>query len=447
MAGDFSTYYPNHPWVGITKKERNWYDPELLSLWQTRNVYNQFITAQRSLTGVRAKTMTITRLLGLHPDYNELDLRQLWTPASHFNSEEIEITFSRYGGKVAYHRYDDMIAYWQQDGVAGIRRILNAGLGEHMIDVFDYLARNAFLNGSYKMYGGNATSIGDISTSDTATTGLIEDMQLGMRNREVPFSVDAAAGTGGNIICITTAGVLHDLQLQDDRQWLSTMQYADPKRLLNYEVGVWKNTRFIQTPRAMLANCGEVLVQKAILLPVNAGDGAGAKVDEAWTPGQGGQTAYLQLDSFDAGDFEVNDLVTIHTLRTNANGATNGVDFTDGKLHNRRVVAVDAATDRIVLDRPIMVDMTDDLVGNGVYGWVTKGRHIHTMVFIGGMDGVVLGVGRQPELHTPPPVDDFDSMYRFSWDAYVGYNVFQPQVFETAFVAGSYRFKGGRVIQ
>lgn len=445
-VGDFGLYYPNHPWAGLDKNQRQWYDPILLNEWRTRVVYNQFVTARQSLAGVRAKTMTITRLLDLHPDFSEINLRQLWLPASHFDSEEVSITFSRYGGKVAYHEYDDIITYWQQDNVAGVSRIVNRGLGLHMVDVFDYLARNAFLQGAYSMYAGTASNFATIGTSDTVDTEYIEDIHLGMRFREVPFTVQAESGVG-NIVCITTPGVLHDLQRQDDEGWLTTMQYADPTRLLNYEVGMYKNVRFIGTPRAVLYNCGTVTKQCTITTAVNAGDGAAATVDGVWSPGQTSATNYLQLSAFSAGEFAVDDIVTIHTQRTSAKGVTNGVDHTDGLLHNRRVVSVDADNNQITLDRPIMVDLTDDLTGSGVYGYVTKGRHIHTSTFIGGMDGVVMGVGRSPRLHTPRPVDDFDQMYRFSWDAYTGYNVFQPKVFEVLYSAGSYRFKGNRVVQ
>jgi hypothetical protein len=48
-------------------------------------------------------------------------------------------------------------------------------------------------------------------------------------------------------------------------------------------------------------------------------------------------------------------------------------------------------------------------------------------------------------VHTPKPVDDFDSVYRVSWDGYMGYSVFEPLVFENWFGAGPNRIKGSTI--
>jgi hypothetical protein len=146
------------------------------------------------------------------------------------------------------------------------------------------------------------------------------------------------------------------------------------------------------------------------------------------------------------GNFSAGDIITIHTLRSASYGVTNGVNFTDGKLHNRRVVSVDATNYRLTLDRPIMVDFATDL-GGGVYGYVTKGRNIHASIFVAGPTGIVAGVAQAPMYHEAVPIDDFNSIYRFSWDDYMGYQLFNPEVFEVVFTAGSTRVKGATVVQ
>ena len=93
-----------------------------------------------------------------------------------------------------------------------------------------------------------------------------------------------------------------------------------------------------------------------------------------------------------------------------------------------------------------MVDMDTDL-GAGVYGYVTKGRHIHTSSYIGGPDAVIGGVGRPPVVKAPPPVDDFEQIQRFSWNAYEGYNNYRPEVAEIVFSAGSIRVTGDKIVQ
>jgi hypothetical protein len=56
---------------------------------------------------------------------------------------------------------------------------------------------------------------------------------------------------------------------------------------------------------------------------------------------------------------------------------------------------------------------------------------------------VVAGVGQPPEVKVPPTVDDLMSMFRFSWDAYLKYQRFRPELYETIYSLGSTRVKGG----
>lgn len=454
---DFS-YYGDTPWVGVDKKELPMaYDPILLREWRTMNVYNQFIRAERNIASSGARTMTVTRSLDPHPNFDQLGLRQMWTNSMHFDSEAVEITFARYGGKVAYHREDNLVTYWRQNGGnggRGIVPILQSGLSQHMVEVHDYLARNAYLSGSFKLFQGGGSDFSAIATGDTITTDTLMDIHLGMQMRGVPFAIDPSSPTNRNLVAITSPGVLHDMRKLiaasgGGDEFIDVMKYADPGRLLNYEVGTWQNMRFISTPRAILYNCGAITEQWKVILPVNAGDGAAATVDSVRKPGQSNARQYLQLESgaLTGSAISADDIITIHVNRTSANGISNGVDYEDGKLHNRRVISVDAATDRITLDRPIMEDFVDDLDGSGVYAWVTLGRHIHTTTIVGGADGIMLGVAQRPAIWYAAPVDDFQSMHRWSWDAFEGYNVFNPLVFETIVSAGSFRFKGSTVVQ
>ena len=102
------------------------------------------------------------------------------------------------------------------------------------------------------------------------------------------------------------------------------------------------------------------------------------------------------------------------------------------------VVSVDPVGKTIQINRPLWEDFTDDL-GGGVYGYVTKARHIHTAIFIGGVDGVVAAVNQPPRIYTPPAFDDFLSMYRYTFDMNVGYHTWEPQNIEVWFGAASNR--------
>ena len=458
MADPITDYYADNPWEVVDQNQREWYDPDLIANFRQKSVFSPTITFVKNMMGdIRATKMTVTGLIDPHPDFTTLATRQLWMNAMHVDSRSIEITFQRYGGKVAYHEYDDMVTYWKKDGKQGIRRIISEALGTHQVDVLDLLARNAYIQGAldtgYNLYtSGSATNFEEIGTNEKFDLDIAMDIWLGMANRNVA----AALGTNGaadSIICYTTPGVIYDIQ--KDPEWISIRQYQDLASILKYEVGAYKNVRFVQTPKCTLYNCGAITVRAPIASAASAGDGAPppgtTKVDAAYKVGQttGGITNYLQLDTATSGSIsqlQVNDIITIHKTVTDDYGVTNGVDFNEGTAMTRRIVGVDAGAKRITLDLPIMVDFITDL-GGGVYGYVTKGRHVHSSIFVGGPQGIVAGSAMPPRFKTPPPIDDFESIHRFSWNAYLGYQVYAPEVFEVVFSAGSYRIKGKTTVQ
>lgn len=443
----FDTYYSNHPWSGMSQNQRDWYVPDLLSVFRARNVYAPFVPMQVDLAAQRTANMVFTLLYDLEPNTDALNNRDLWLESMKWDSAQLTITMEHHGGKVAYHKYDDIITFWKQNSQEGLRRICRGALGQAMSDHLDILARNAFLSSPYTMYSGQAsgTGFGDLEATNLFDLKDIMEIWLGLAYREVPMANNPMGGPDGSMVVLTTPGVIFDVQDQADGEWVSVNNYSEAGRTarLRYEVGSYKNARFIRTSRNTLWNCGEQSKQVNVTSSASAGSGAYATVDSVYSPGQSGATAYVQCSAFDAGDFSVNDIVTIHTVRTSSNGVTNAPDHTSGKTAVRRVVNVDADNNRLAFDKPLLQDYTTDL-GSGVYAYVTKGRHIHASVCIGGPTGVVAGVGQPPQVYNPPQVEDIPSMHRFSWDAYLKYQLFRPEVFEVIYSAGNVRVKGNK---
>lgn len=455
-TGDFDTYYSDEPFSVMDKNQRTWLDPDLIDMWRLRSVFRPVLTFTRSLLDVRATSMTVTQLLDPHPDTTPLAARQIWMPSMHIDSRAVEITFQHNGNKIAYHKYDDMITYWRKNQKAGLRNIARGSLGVAEVDMNDLLARNALISGAlttgYNLIQGGGSDFSDIGTADKFDPTIASDIWLGMANRGLAEAL-GPSGAQGSIVCFTTPGVIHDIQ--DNSGWQSTHQYLQDRILLRYEVGAYKNVRFVQTPKCTLWNCGAVIVRAPVVAAITAGDGSpnadSTKVDGTYKTGQttAGITNYIQLDTATSGsisDFAVNDIVTIHATMTSAYGIANGVDFTEGKLTNRRIVSVDVANKRLVLDQPVLVDFDTDL-GSGVYAYVTKGRNVHASIFVGGPQAIVAGVAQQPQFYQLDPIDDFKAIYRFSFDQYMGYQPYRPEVFEVVFSSGSTRVKGDTVVQ
>jgi hypothetical protein len=436
------------------------YDPVLRDVYRQKSIFSRYTKFEMNLGIMNAPAMQITQMLDLHPDFNPIGLRDTGMPASPFASRAIQISFQRYAQKVAYAKYDPIVTYWRQnkDGafVDAVRPILQGKLGQNIVDVMDYLSRNALLSVPFSLYAGGQSNFNGITPNMTADVADLAQIHLGMAARDVPYTQDTDANYG-MITCITSPSVIYDLRKNSNpRDWLVPLAYADPTRLLKYEVGAIQNVRFVQSPRATLFNCGQLINQQTVTQPLYAGDGAPGpgspaglitQSDGVYINGQpGNSTMYVLVGSASAGDmaaFSVGDRVTIHTKRTNVYGVTNGVDYKDGTAVNRRIVAIDATNKRIQLDMPVMLDYVTDLTGGGVYAYLTKAVHINSMIFMGGDDAVVAGIGAPPRFYAPPPIDDFQSVYRFSWDAFMGYNTFNPAVTEVMFVGGTYREVGG----
>jgi len=330
--------------------------------------------------------------------------------------------------------------YWAENGTAGLARIIRERLAPSMVRKLDMLARNAFLQSHWPSYAMDSANTGfdDIVVGDRLDLDWVERMNLRMATHDLP----GWDGTPGSMVAITSPGSIYTIKNEAGNEWMALNQYTDAGRevLFSGEVGAYRGTRFIPSNDAILANAGTITTQKGITTPLSAGSGAAASY-KGYTVGQSGAVHTVTLADFDDGDYVVNDIVTIHSARTSTYGVTNGVDPYDGKTFSRRVASVDHSANTISFDKPVMHDYTTDL-GGGVYGYVTKAINIHTTLFIAGPGGVVAGVTQPPMMHNPPPVDDFVSMYRFSWDAYIKYQAFRSEWVVPVFHAGYHSVDG-----
>jgi hypothetical protein len=88
----------------------------------------------------------------------------------------------------------------------------------------------------------------------------------------------------------------------------------------------------------------------------------------------------------------------------------------------------------------------DTEVDTGVYAWVTKGTHVGFVLVAGGRGGIVANVNQPLAFYEPVAVDDFQSVYRFVYDFWQGYNVWEPSLFECHFCAVTLPKPGGVIL-
>lgn len=445
-TGDFDANYSASPWGNVTTNQTTYYEAVLQAQYYMEHfVYGRFVGTQFNLGARNTASMVLTNLIEPHANNDAIAATSIWLPSSRLDSESRTITFADYGGKLSLHKHDALVTYWKENPSAGLERIVQRALGRMQTRVLEKLARNAFLAHSRKFIGdGSLTGFNQVDSTKVMTTNTIRAIHLGMAERDVAYA-NSPDGQSSAIFCVTTPGVIDGIRNSASGDWVATMRYANPMAIVNNEQGTWNGVRFVLSNEACLYNCGTVVAQTEIKAAITAGDGADNEGAAATHLGvyvtgqQSGVTKYVTVAS--TSGFAVGQKVTIHKTRTSANGVTNGVDYTEGSAEERIITRVVSGT-RLAFDKPIMESFATDL-GGTVYGFVTAARHIHTATFIGGPNGVALGVGIAPELHTPPVIDDREAMHRFSWDATLKYAPFTPEVYEVWVGAGANRIDFG----
>jgi len=395
------------------------------------------------------------------------------------DSRQRNLTVNRYGDKVQMSKYENILTQFLKSGGKDWRPVLRGILGNNIVRKFEKLARNAFLTGpsAFHTYAGTATNLNGLTSSDTFGLAMVNQWNLRLGSTGSPVVPGPVASAK---LAIIPPGVKYDLlaslaaaSSSEASLFRDVSIYGDQTPILNYEVGTYKNIRFIEAPNgkfgsnlAVLYNAGVITSQFGVTERINAGDGApdpaSTQVDATWYVGQAAATHYVQLENFAASDFAVNDIVSIHTQRnTSAGVGANsfdtgvpwGVDPLDGMTIERRIVTVDATNNRLTFDRPVMSNYhaasttSDGSVSVGTagtfYGFVTKARHVAAVMVFGARGGIVGGVAKPIEFYDPVAVDDFNSVWRFSWDSWHGYNVWEPNLWEVYFCALSLPKPGG----
>lgn len=463
MAYDFQNYYGVDPWGDITLNEREWYDPVLRDMYMRSSVYSQYATFKVDMLQPRARTIYFNDLIPMRPNIAPIANRQMEATRLYTDSFQRQVQTQRYGNGVAIHRESELFSYWQRNGDFGLLPIIQQSLGQTLVDHLDLLARNTFFKHPFPMFGtGSASGFDGItftSTGDKISTEILDSIRLSLVSRRVPFSALPTTYEFNQMpIVVTTNGFIHDLKREinaNGPSFVETHLATESGRmtLLTGEVGMYRGFRFVVNDMALLENCGPIVHQTTITAAVQPGDGAAdpetTLVEGVRKVGQPGATHYIQVAS--VGSIQSGDIIAVHRLRASTSdvatgrAVTNGVLFDDPMLQNIEVHAVDTVNNRIILKEPYM--MTQDNgkgletdLGGGVYGYVTKGKHVHTALFLNPSAQtapVVVGVSQPPILYTPPAIDDYLSMYRITYDFWMGHTIWEPRVFKVWFGAGA----------
>lgn len=467
----YEAFYDVNP---VATLDQNVWDERIaelvLQFRQQPVVYTPMIDWDNRQQQTGAQTSIFTELLEGDTDVDTIPFTANYIGVTTgVDSRARKLSSARYGDKVQLHESSNIFQQWNLSGGRDWRPLLRGLLGANVIKKHELLARNAYVGltpSDFRTYAGSATDFASIGSGDVFDLDIINEWNLRLGNTGSPV----IPGDGANAkVCMMPPGMVYDFQKQlatasqnETALWRDVQLYAG--NAIRYEIGTHKGVRFVQVPNnkygenlAVLYNAGTITKQVGVSQAINMGDGApdpdvaADMVDDVWMVGQKGATHYVQCTSgSDLSSFAKGDIVSIHTQRTNAFGVTNGVNILSGKTITRRIVKVDDSLDQLVFDRPVMFNYNTPFIGTPdggaegtLYAYITKARHIGFCLILGARGGIMGEVARPIKFYEPKPIDDFESVWRFVWDAYEGYNLWEPNLYECHFAAVTLPKAGG----
>jgi hypothetical protein len=257
---------------------------------------------------------------------------------------------------------------------------------------------------------------------------------------------------------MVTTGVFNSIWDSEVQDWLVDLRQLQDERVINGGAVQYRNMVIQDTGHAMvLWNAGTITDQVGVTEPIKWGDGApdpaSGTVDNLWYVGQSSSdvTHYIQCTAFTADDFTAGDFVSIHLVRTDEYGITDGCDPLDGKTLRAEVYSVDATNNRLTLRLPMTeayLDAFTDATHGEIYAYVTSAQHIHPVVVIGSREMVQFVKrnhtdGSYIQFNALTDNDaDFPSIVRATANWYGEINPWMLDLYEIHFVAGQFANRG-----
>jgi len=432
MAGEVYSTYADNPWGDLHMLERApTYVPALLDQYRRKMKWNRFVGAQINFGAKTSRQMVLTRQMHGRPNWGAKTEKTLFFPVGTFMGLE------RRTIEIAYH-YDTV--HWHDDDQlfnftdVPLPTLCRNELGWNMAQYFDYLARDAAIDSDYALYANSGSDFSDLSASTHVfELEWIIDILLGMEYESV---LDSEEGFPG-VACMTTPGVIRDIQVAAGGEWRTLNMFSEAGRtaLMQYGVkGVYMGVAFIPTLANVLWCCGPVVQTTTITAPMATLDGVVDAADsQGWDANQDESTAYITVAS--SAGFAAGDTVVIHKTQTNDYGVANGVDPKEGTADHRVIASVPSGT-TITLTEPWLKDGYLS-ASSGVYGYVTEAAHVHMTSFIADPGAIQMGVAQSPTVVEAPPFDNMLKQHRVSWDFHGKLELINHQGLRNCFTRGA----------
>ena len=219
---------------GLSPTMKTYYDKKMLEIAKTKFVFQQF-GQKRPIPRNEGKTIQFRRYNLFEPNTETQKLTEAVTPdAQILSMTSINATVEQYG---AYVYVSDLLDLTALDPI--IRDAAEL-LGEQMGTVIDWLTRDAMIADASKQYAGGKTSKDTLTTSDSKMT--VAESRKAVRTLK---KAKARMFPDGTFVQIVDPDVEYDLM--NDSLWKDLAVHADPKRMVNGEIGTLFGVKYVES--------------------------------------------------------------------------------------------------------------------------------------------------------------------------------------------------------
>lgn len=363
------------------------YSEELNFTATPKLVFDQFTEAKSDFRAKRGERVYWTIFRQLPPAINALTENQD-VDGGQMADFQVSFTVNEYGYALGTTEKLDLLSYF-----GPISNMTRQVLAPQMALTLDLLARNAMYSGTYKFYGGTASSRGSLAAGDKITEDIIRQIGHNLSVRRVPL-------IGGAYAAIMHPSVTYDVRALNG--WTNAHLYAGGTNIFNGEVGMLHGVRFVEADNARLPNAGTSTVATTLSANAAVGD------DHIHVTSSAGFIAGQEISIFaaasttPAGDSAEEEHVVIDSVDT-------------GLLNLRsELLIAHSSSDKVV-----------------------EALDVYPITCIGGQPAVGKGVVVSPEVRVALPTDKLRRMSFVGWYALLGYGIIRNWSIENWEVAAT----------
>ena len=236
----------------LNSSVRTFYSKELIEQSLPQLVFYRFAKKKTDLSKEAGDSITFTKFADIEEGKELADGVQL--TEEKLTDEEIKISVGEWGKAISVSELA------LQTNMFDLLDEQTKKLSKSYVKTLDSMLRDACLDTTNVIYGGQKTAAGDLTVDDVFDTIAIKDAVEALSNADAP-KID-----GEYYVCVATPHQLRSIR--DDKDWINVQAYAGAKEIFRGEVGMYEGVRFVETTQMPSLTAAEALAKYGVNIPL-----------------------------------------------------------------------------------------------------------------------------------------------------------------------------------